>query len=84
MNILKLTHKSLYDDTFPEYLKLNLYKVSAYSLRSSIAPVLSSPRESGTSRHSAATIFYKLPVAIHLIPKWPPFKYSFVFIQISS
>ena len=20
---------------------------------------------------------------IHLIPKWPPFKYSFVFIQIS-
>ena len=51
MNILKLTHKSLYDDTFPEYLKLNLYKVSAYSLRSSIAPVLSSPRESGTFQH---------------------------------
>ena len=41
LNILKLTHKSLYDGTFPEYLKLNLHKVSA-----SIAPVLSIPRES--------------------------------------
>ena len=29
LNILKLTHKSLYDGTFPEYLKLNLHKVSA-------------------------------------------------------
>ena len=32
LNILKLTHKSLYDETFPEYLKFNLHKVSAYSL----------------------------------------------------
>ena len=23
------------------------------------------------------------PKVIHLIPKWPPFKYSFVFLQIS-
>ena len=52
---------------FPEYLKLNLHKVSAYSLRSSIAPVLSIPRESGTFQHSAATIFNKLPVAIRNI-----------------
>ena len=56
LDILKLTHKSLYDETFPEYLKLNLHKVSAYSLRSSIAPVLSIPRESETFQHSAATI----------------------------
>lgn len=34
LNILKLAHKSLYDDAFPEYLKLNLHKVSGYSLRS--------------------------------------------------
>ena len=67
LNILKLAHKSLYDETFPEYLKLNLHKVSAYSLRSSIAPVLSIPRESGTFLHSAATIFNKLPVAIRNI-----------------
>ena len=25
----------------------------------------------------------KLYYGIHLIPKWPPFRYSFVFIQIS-
>jgi len=56
--ILKLPYKSLI------YFKLNSHKVSAYSLRSSIAPVLSIPRELGTFRHSAATIFNKLPVAI--------------------
>ena len=67
LNILKLAHKSLYDETFPEYLKLNFHKVSTYSLRSLIAPVLSIPRESGTFQHSAATIFNKLPVAIRNI-----------------
>ena len=61
LDILKLAHKSLYDEMFPEYLKLNLHKVSANSLRSSIAPALSIPRESGTFQHSAATIFTKLP-----------------------
>ena len=44
LNALKLTHKWLYEKTFPEYLRLNLLKVSAYSLRSSIVPVLSIPR----------------------------------------
>ena len=67
LNILKLAHKWLYDEMFPEYLKLNLHKVSAYSLRSLIAPVLSIPRESGTFQHLAATIFNKLPVAIRNI-----------------
>ena len=73
LNILKLAHKSLYDDMFPEYLKLNLHKVSAYSLRSLIAPVLSIPRESGTFQHSAATIFSKLPVAIRNITEYNSF-----------
>ena len=45
LNIPKLTHKSLYDETFPEHLKLNLHKVSAYSLRSLIVPVLSILKE---------------------------------------
>ena len=72
LNILKLAHKSLYDETFPEYLKLNLHKVSAYSLRSSIAPVLSIPRESGTFQHSATT-YNKLPVAIRNITKYNSF-----------
>ena len=60
LNILKLAHKSLYDETFPEYLKLNLHKVSAYSLRSSIAPVLSIPRESCTFQHSAQKELYSV------------------------
>ena len=59
-----MTSSYLSDDTFPEYLKLNLYKVSVYSSRSSIAPVLSIPRESGTFQHSVATTFNRLPVAI--------------------
>ena len=45
LNILKLTQKLLCDETFPEYLKLNPHKVSAYSLRSSIALLLSILRE---------------------------------------
>ena len=40
LEILKLAHNSLYDEAFPEYLKLNLHQVSAYNLRSLIAPVL--------------------------------------------
>ena len=74
LNIFKLAHKSLYDERFPEYLKLILHKVSAYSLRSSIVPVLSIPRESGTFQHSAATIFNKLPVAIRNITEYNSFR----------
>ena len=73
LNILKLAHKLLYDEMFPEYLKLNLHKVSAYSVRYSIAPVPSIPRESGTFQHSAATIFNKHPVAIRNITEYNSF-----------
>ena len=63
-NILKLAHKSLCDNnSFPEYLKLTLHQVTAYNLRSSTAPVFSTPRESGTFQHSAATLFNWLPIA---------------------
>ena len=74
LNIFKLAHNSLYDERFPEYLKLILHKVSPYSLRSSIVPVLSIPRESGTFQHSAATIFNKLPVAIRNITEYNSFR----------
>ena len=47
--------------------------VSAYSLRSSIAPVLSIPRESGTFQHSEASIFNKLPVAIRNMTEYNSF-----------
>ena len=32
LEILTLAHNSLYDEAFPEYLKLNLHQVSAYNL----------------------------------------------------
>ena len=63
-NILKLAHKSLYDnDSFPAYLKLTLHQVTAYNLTSSTAPVFSIPRESATFQHSAAIPFNRLPLA---------------------
>ena len=76
LNILKLTYKSLYYETFPECLKLNLNKVSAYSLRSSIALVLSIPRESGTFQHWPGTIFNKFPIAIRNITEYNSFCHS--------
>ena len=48
-------------------------QVSAYSLRSSIAPVLSIPRESDTVQHLAATTFNKLAVAIRNITEYNSF-----------
>ena len=53
LNILKLTHKSLYDEKFPEYFNY-LHKVSANSIRCLIPPVLSIPRESGIDRNISA------------------------------
>ena len=58
LNILKLLYKTLHDN-FPEYLSLSLHCVNAYSLRSSSAPVLNIPKESGTFQDSAASIFNK-------------------------
>ena len=46
------------------------YRRSVLIRRSSIAPVLSIPRESGKFQHSAATIFNKLPVAIRNITEY--------------
>jgi hypothetical protein len=53
-NLLKLTHKALYNETFPEYLSLSLRTVNTYNLRSSCAPVIEVPRETGTFKYSAA------------------------------
>ena len=40
LSVLKLTFKSLNDTSFPEYLRLSTRIVSAYNLRSSVAPLL--------------------------------------------
>ena len=46
--MLKITQKALYDDTWPEYLRLKFHTVRAYNLRSLEAPILAIPAESGT------------------------------------
>ena len=40
LSVLKLSFKSLNDTNFPEYLRLSTHIVSAYKLRSSVAPLL--------------------------------------------
>ena len=59
-SVLKLTFKSLNDTNFPEYLRPSIHAVSAYNLRSSVAPLLRIPEESGTFQDTAATFFNSL------------------------
>ena len=59
--MLKVTHKALYDDTWTEYLRLKFHTVSAYNLRSLEAPKLAIPAESGAFQDSAARLFNVLP-----------------------
>ena len=41
--LLKITQKALYDDVWPDYLRLKFPTVSAYNLRSLEAPKLAVP-----------------------------------------
>ena len=66
-NILKRTHKAIHSSHFPEYLSLELRNVHTHNLRSSEAPLLLVPKETGTFQHSAASIFNKLPSALRTI-----------------
>ena len=59
--LLKITHKALYDDVWPDYLRLKFHTVSAYNLRSLEALKLAIPTESGTFQDSAARLFNTLP-----------------------
>ena len=59
--LLKITRKALYDDTWPEYLRLKFHTVSAYNLRSLETPKLAIPAESGIFQDSAARLFNILP-----------------------
>ena len=54
-------------------LRLSLHCVNAYSLRSSSAPVLDIPNESGKFQDSAASIFNKLPSEIRNINNYRTF-----------
>ena len=55
--LVKITHKVLYDDARPDYLRFKFHTVSAYNLRSLEAPKLAIPTESGTFQESAARLF---------------------------
>ena len=72
-NILKLTHKAIHSSDFPEYLSLELRNVHTHNLRSSEAPLLSVPNETGTFQHSTASIFNKLPSALRNIKDYNSF-----------
>ena len=67
LSVLKLSFKSLNDTNFPEYLRLGTQAVSAYNLRSSVAPLLFIPKESGTFKDTAATFFSILPTHVRNI-----------------
>ena len=60
------------------------YVGSVYRMKSlAVSGFLQSQKKFGLcacSQQKCCTILYRF---IHLIPKWPPFKYSFDFLQIS-
>ena len=72
---MKLTHEALYNETWPDYLRLQLHSVDGYNLRSSSATQLSvpGPKEVDTFQHMAANTFNKLPDYIRKITSYAPF-----------
>ena len=70
------THKAIHSSDFPEYLSLELRNVHTHNLRSSEAPLLLVPKETGTFQHSAASIFNKLPSALRNIKDYNSFCHS--------
>ena len=54
-------------------LSLELRNVHIHNLRSSEAPLLVVPKETGTFQHSAASIFNKLPSALRNIKDYNSF-----------
>ena len=59
-HLLRLGHKSLWDPSFPDYLKLEKRKVHR-QLRSSCATNLVIPLETGTFQDNCSKIFNELP-----------------------
>ena len=71
--LLRITHKALYDDVWPDYLHLKFHTVSAYNLRSLEAPKMAIPTESGTFQDSAARLFNTLPDRLRQEPDYNKF-----------
>ena len=64
--LLKITHKSLYDDVWPDYLRLKFHTVSAYNFE---AQKLAISTESGTFQDSTARFFSTLPDRLRQEPR---------------
>ena len=61
--LMRFAHKSIWDHSWPQYLTLEL-RTNNRSLRSSKAPLLTVPLETGTFQDSCAKIFNELPTQL--------------------
>ena len=61
--LMRFAHKSIWDHSWPQYLRLEL-RTNNRSLRSSKAPLLTVPLETGTFQDCCAKIFNELPTQL--------------------
>ena len=61
--LMRFAHKSIWDYSWPQYLRLEL-RTNNRSLRSSRAPLLTVPLETGTFQDCCAKIFNELPTQL--------------------
>ena len=69
LNILKLGHRALYNNNWPEYLKLSRHN-SSRTLRSTSAPFLQISLLKGTFQYSVPNLYNDLPANISSIPDY--------------
>ena len=69
LNILKLGHRALYNNNWPEYLTLSRHNPSR-ALRTSSTPLLEISLLKGTFQDSVANLYNDLPVSISCIPDY--------------
>ena len=68
LNILKLGHRAIYNNNWPDYLMLSRHNPGR-TLRSSSAPLLQISLLKGTFQDSVANLFNDLPANIRSIPE---------------
>ena len=72
LNILKLGHRALYNNNWPEYLTLSRHNPSR-TLRSSSTPLLQISLLEGTFQDSVANLYNDLPASISSITDYHHF-----------
>jgi len=73
LNILKLGHRALFSEAWPEYLQLPRHNPQR-TLRSSNAPLIEIPLVRGTFQDTIATLFNALPARVRRCPDFNTFK----------